>query len=390
MDIFLILSILAMMFLALVAWNIFAWPKVAGAGNATDTHTNSISVLIPARNEERYLPACLNAVLRQGAFVAEVLVYDDHSTDATARVIRDYAARDGRVRPVQSTALAEGWCGKNFACAQLARGARSDWVLFLDADARLADGAVARMIAEVRQRRLTLLSCWPGLTLLGFWEKALMPLLNFTVFTLFPAPLSLVRDDASLGLAHGACLLFHRQSYEAVGGHAAVRDQIFEDTRLAQLWRASGRRGLCLDGQDLVSVRMYGSFAEIWRGFQKNFFPAFRHQTSFWAFLALHATVFFAPFFLLGVSTNVVPAEACVLLMRAMLAARFRHPWWSVLLHPLSEAVLIALGLSSWWRCKSSKGVAWKGRVYLSGGANGADGAGGADRAEGASKASRA
>jgi hypothetical protein len=90
------------------------------------------------------------------------------------------------------------------------------------------------------------------------------------------------------------------------------------------------------------------------------------------------------------VSTNVVPAAACVLLMRAMLAARFRHPWWSVLLHPLSEAVLIALGLSSWWRCKSGKGVAWKGRVYLSGGANGADGAGGADRAEGASKASRA
>jgi glycosyltransferase involved in cell wall biosynthesis len=384
MDIFLILTIPAMMILALVAWNALAWPKVLGVGTAADIRPNSVSVLIPARNEERHLPACLDAVLRQGAVVVEVLVYEDHSTDATAYVIRDYAGRDGRVRPVQSAALAEGWCGKDFACAQLARAAQSDWMLFLDADARLADGAVVRMIAEARRRRLTLLSCWPGLTLCGFWEKALMPMLNFTVFTLFPAPLSLARDDASLGLAHGACLLVDRASYEAIGGHAAVRDQIFEDTRLAQLWRVSGRRGLCLDGQELVSVRMYGSFAEIWRGFQKNFFPAFRRQTSFWAFLALHATVFFAPFFLFGLSANVALAAVCVLLIRAMLAARFRHPWWSNLLHPVSEAVLIALGLSSWRRCKSGKGVAWKGRVYLS------DVAGGADGANGASKASRA
>jgi len=372
-DIFLILSVPAVMTLAVVAWNVIAWPKVSGVVNASDAQRKSVSVLIPARNEERHLPACLDAVLRQGAVVAEVLVYDDHSTDATGRVIRDYAARDGRVRLVQSAALAEGWCGKNFACAQMARAAQSDWMLFLDADARLADGAAARMIAQARRLRVTLLSCWPGLTLVSFWEKALMPMLNFTVFTLFPAPLSLARDDASLGLAHGACLLVHRQSYEAVGGHTAVRDQIFEDTRLAQLWRASGRRALCLDGQEVVSVRMYGSAAEIWRGFQKNFFSAFRRQTSFWGFLVLHSAIFFVPFPLLCMSANTALAAGCVLLMRAMLAARFHHPWGSILLHPVSEAILIAIGLSSWWRYKSGKGVAWKGRVYHSGGAGAAN-----------------
>jgi glycosyltransferase involved in cell wall biosynthesis len=361
MDHFIIIPIFAALILALVAWNVCAWPQVM---DTATTHPQSVAVLIPARNEEANLPACLASVLRQA--VAEILVYDDHSTDATAQVVRDYAAHDHRVRLLNGVPLADGWCGKTFACAQLAGAARADWLLFLDADARLADGAVARMLAEAERRCLTLLSCWPGLTLVSWWEKALMPMLNFVVFTLYPAPLSLLRQDAALGLAHGACLLVQRASYEAIGGHAAVRDQIFEDTRLAQLWRAGGKRGLCLDGQAVVRVRMYGSFGEIWRGFQKNFYPAFRHTASFWVFLALHAIIFLAPFFLLGWGGKAALAAACVLFMRALLALRFHHPWWSILVHPLSEVILIALGLSSWWRCRSGQGVAWKGRVYHS------------------------
>jgi chlorobactene glucosyltransferase len=154
-----------------------------------------------------------------------------------------------------------------------------------------------------------------------------------------------------------------------VGGHAAVRDEIFEDQRLAHLWRASGKRGLCLDGQGVVDVRMYSSLAEIWSGFQKNFFPAFRRESSFWGFLLLHATMFIAPFVML-IWTRAWPvwpimiAVACALAVRAMLVLRFGHPWLSVLLHPLAEAILLAIGLSSWLRCKSGRGVDWKGRRY--------------------------
>ncbi|MBS1788792.1 MAG: glycosyltransferase [Acidobacteria bacterium] len=363
MDALILLSALATGILALVAWNVFAWPKVSALA---DSLPQSLSILIPARNEEGNLPDCLHAASLQGETVAEILVYDDHSTDTTASIIRRFAERDSRVRLIPAKPLLEGWCGKNFACAQLAAEAKSEWLLFLDADARLTDTAAARMVAEATRRRLTFLSCWPELTLVGFWERALMPLLNFTVFTLFPAPLSLLRQDASLGLAHGACLLMHRATYHKLGGHGAVRDQIFEDTRLAQLWRERGERGLCLDGQDVVQVRMYDSLGDIWRGFQKNFFPAFRHETSFWAFLALHVSVFLAPFFLAFVNFNFLLIALLVLAMRALLSIRFRHPWWSVVLHPLGETILIAIGLSSWWRCKTGKGVAWKGRVYRS------------------------
>jgi chlorobactene glucosyltransferase len=344
--------------------NVLFWPRVRRTGS---TCLGQVSVLIPARNEEQNLGACLTAVLQQGGTVSEVLVYNDHSTDGTGPLIQTFAAADARVRALEPRPLAAGWCGKNFACAELARAAQAHWLLFLDADAQLLPNAVARMIAEAHARRLTMLSCWPGLALGSFWEKTLMPLLNLVVFSLFPGVLSLVRSEASLGLAHGACLLFERATYEKLGGHGAVRDQIFEDTRLAQLWRRRGERSLGLDGQDLVRVRMYHSLGEIWAGFQKNFFPAFQYEINFWLFWGLHATVFGAPFALIWWSGawGWRAAAGAVLLMRLLLAWRFKQPRWSVLLQPLAELLLLALGLSSWWRCKSGRGVAWKGREYL-------------------------
>src|SRR5262245_56540283 len=111
---------------------------------------------------------------------------------------------------------------------------------------------------------------------------------------------------------------------------------------------------------------MFCSLAGIWRGFQKNFFPAFRHESSFWGFLLLHATMFLAPFVMLIWirAWPILLAAALTLAIRALLVLRFGHPWLSVLLHPLAEAILIAIGLSSWLGCKSGRGVDWKGRRY--------------------------
>ncbi len=359
-----ILLIVTLVILAVTLANVALWPAVSRADQIS---RGTISILIPARNEETNLPACLDTVLRQGDSVTETLVYDDHSTDGTARVIAEFAGRDPRVRQVAAVSLPDGWCGKNFACHRLAAAAKGDRLLFIDADARLADGAATLMAGEMDRRRLTMLSCWPGLEMRGFWERVLMPMLNYVVFTIFPAPLSLILPNPSLALAHGACLMFDRRTYQALGGHAAVRDQIFEDTRLAQLWRARGARGLCLDGRRIARVRMYDSFGGIWRGFQKNFYPAFRNQSSFWAFMVFHAVFFLLPFFLLAVhpSIETLLPVSTILIIRLALAVRFHHPIWSVLFHPISETVMLAIGLSSWWRCRTGRGVSWKGREYL-------------------------
>jgi glycosyltransferase involved in cell wall biosynthesis len=295
-----------------------------------------------------------------------VLVYDDRSEDGTARVVLEAARRDSRVRLLPGRELPSGWCGKTFACARLAAAASADWLLFLDADARLAPAAVPRLLADAEERGVTLLSAWPRLVMHTFWERALMPLLNVLTFSAFPAPLSLHRKDPSLGLAHGACILVSRRAYESVGGHAAVRGELFEDSRLAQLWRARGHRGLCLDGQDIVRVRMYRTLREIWGGFRKNFYPAFRREGTFWGFLLLHASVFLLPMVLVIVRPGGIAFAALggLVVIRLVLAWRFGHPRWGLLLHPVAEAVLLGIALASWWRCRFGPGVEWKGRRY--------------------------
>jgi glycosyltransferase involved in cell wall biosynthesis len=364
----LLLLLIDVAILALVIWNTLAWPAPGVSG---DSCRETCSILIPARNEEKNLGECLDLAMHQGHSVMEIIVCNDHSEDATEKIVDIYTKTDSKVGMIHAGDLPQGWCGKNFACASLAAEARGDWLLFLDADARLSPDVVCRMIAEARQRECTFLSFWPGLVLESTWERVLMPMLNFVVFTLFPAALSLRRDDPSMGLAHGACMLIQRKEYEATGGHGMVFDKIFEDTGLARAWRAKGLRGFCLNGQDLVRVRMYDSLAGIWQGFQKNVFPAFAGERSFWFFMGFHTLCFLMPFlvlpwFVMGYWRlwPLGAAALCVLLMRAVQARQFLYPYWSMLFHPLAELVLIALGLSSWYHCRSGRGVLWKGRVY--------------------------
>ncbi len=371
------------MFVSVVAWsiasvavlsavvvlvNVLTWPAGRGGFNLRGLR---VSVLIPARNEESRIAQCLDTVLEQGNIVGEILVYNDHSTDATGEIVANYARKGPRVRSVDALPLPPNWCGKNYACFRLAHAAQSPWLLFIDADVRLAPRAVEAAVSEALRRNATMVSLWPRIAVGGLWEQILMPMLNFVVFTSYPTWLALKRTDASFGLAHGACILAHRDTYMRVGGHEVVRDEIFEDTRLARAWRQGGNSSICLDGQDLVCVRMYESVGEIWRGFQKNFYTAFHSRTMFWLFLVVHTCVFALPFLALPVS--IISGEgyaawtiavASILTARLALAVRFRQPAWTALFHPFAQSVLIVLGLSSWWRCASGKGVEWKGRSY--------------------------
>jgi chlorobactene glucosyltransferase len=364
----LILCTVGVLLLALMVYNMTGWPRVSR--NAGPGPLN-VSVLIPARNEEKNIAAALDGVLASHESVREILVYDDHSTDRTADIVRAFAGRPGGVRLIESQPRTDGWAGKPFACSRLAAEARGKWLLFVDADTLLQPGAIARIVTEAEQRGLTFLSCWPGLALHGFWEKALMPLLNFVVFTLFPAPLSVRMTLPSLGLAHGACILVRRAEYEQTGGHAMVKAELFEDTALARAWRAVGLSGLCLDGQDIVRVRMYDSLGGIWIGFQKNVYPAFRHEISFWLFWAFHFTFFVLPFVVAlaqlaaGFFSPAVWGAVCaVLLSRTSQVLRFGYPLWSVFLHPLAECALLAVALTAWYKCHSGRGIEWKGRTY--------------------------
>lgn len=353
--------------LAVVLYNARRWPRVRPAKFELKP---SVSVLIPARNEEANISRVLNSVLRQPG-VAEVLVYDDHSTDRTAARVMELAQVDPRVRLIPPEPLPPGWCGKTFACWQLTQHAKGPWLLFLDADVTLAPNAVPAIVRAAEEYRATFLSCWPGLDLQGLAENLFMPLLNFVVFSLFPAPLSLRRKMPSLGLAHGACILTDRASYFQIGGHSLVKAELFEDTALARAWRARGLWGVCLDGQDVVRVRMYESLGTIWRGFEKIAWPAFRHTLSFWLFVAWHFLAFVWPFgkaLGAGLAGTLAVVEwgsvLAAALARLVQALQFGYPVRYAWAHPIAECGLVAVALSSAIKCRLGRGVHWKGRRY--------------------------
>jgi chlorobactene glucosyltransferase len=357
-----LLSILGLLFFTTLL-NVLFWPKLQGGKPEI---IGTVSILIPARNEEVNIVSCLESITSQQNII-EVLVYNDHSTDETGALVKSFRQTHPLVRLIEPIDLPAGWTGKNFACYQLASHAKGEWLLFADADARFSEGAVAGMLSEAVNRKASFVSCWPGLEMRSFWEKLLMPLLNFFVFSTYPAPISFKHDMPSLGIAHGACIMMNRDVYHKIGGHSRVSNQIFEDTQLARLWREEKERSLCFDGQNIVKVRMYETLGEIWLGFQKNFYPGFKSSLSFWLFIIMHASLFLIPFLLFYISQYLLFMAFSVWLMRILLALRFKHPVWSALLHPLSESLLLALAISSWWQCISGKGVLWKGRSYLAG-----------------------
>jgi glycosyltransferase involved in cell wall biosynthesis len=336
------------------------------AQQRTITDDPSVSILIPARNEERTIAECLKSACLQGNLVREILVYDDQSTDSTAVIVQSWMERDKRIKLIHGVALPQSWYGKPHACYRLAEHARGEWLLFIDADVRLHKHAVSKLLATALNYRCSFLSAWPEVEMRTPVELLLMPMLNFYVFTLFPSPLQLLSNAPRYALAHGACILCRRAEYWDVGGHAAVRTDLFEDTALARLWRSHGHRGLCCDGRGIVQVRMYTRLREIWQGFEKNFFPGFRRKWMFFLVLTIHAIFFTAPFvgLLLSPSLPTTIASCAVLFSRVSLAIRFRHSCWSVLFHPLAELMLLALGISSFVRWQGRQGVVWKDRVY--------------------------
>jgi len=224
-----------------------------------------VSVIVPARNEEASLGACLESLTRQDGLSLEIIVVDDGSSDCTREIAQSFAG----VQVVDPGALPPGWSGKNNALVTGARHAHGQWLLFTDADTVHSPGSLARALAEAQQRGAALLSYSPQQEVRGIWEKAVMPVIFAELAVTYPP--SRVSDPRSpAAAANGQYLLISREAYDAVGGHAAVATSLLEDVALARAVKWSGRRIFFRYGGDAVRTRMYRSFAQLREGWTKN------------------------------------------------------------------------------------------------------------------------
>jgi glycosyltransferase involved in cell wall biosynthesis len=229
-----------------------------------------VSVIVPARNEEASLGACLESLVGQTGVTFEILVVDDHSTDRTREIAESFAAKEpGKVRVIEAGPLPQGWTGKNNAVATGVREARGEWLLFTDADTVHLLGSLARAVKEAEENQAEMLSYSPEQIAVSFWEVATLPVVFAELARQYPP--AKVSDPASpIAAANGQYILIRREAYDAVGGHAAVAGEILEDVALARAVKAAGRKIRFRYADDAVRTRMYRNFRQLREGWTKN------------------------------------------------------------------------------------------------------------------------
>ncbi len=227
-----------------------------------------VSVVVPARDEERGVRAAIASLAAQGYGPLEVIVIDDESSDATAAEAR--AAATDRVRVVEGKPVPSGWVGKSWACHQGYELAQGAWLLFTDADVRHAPDTVGRSLALVQGRCAAGVSVLPLIETRGLVEQAIQPAAAVLIRS-FVAPGPFVRWPRSpVAIAAGGFILLSRAAYEGVGGHEAMRHELVDDQMLAVRLKAAGTPLALAGSGGRVRVRMYIGARETLRGWRKN------------------------------------------------------------------------------------------------------------------------
>lgn len=334
-----------------------------------------ISVCVPARNEAPNIAACLESLARQDYPDFEVIMLDDCSEDETLAIAQRFAAGYPNIQVMQGEPLPPGWIGKPHACHQMGQRATGDWLLFTDADTVFSPKALSTALRLAEVREADLLSGLPGLRTVGIWERLSVPMLGVNGCGCLSMWAVSRPGLPWYAAASGAFLFFRREAYERLGGHEAVADHIVEDLQMARLVKKHRMRLVMTDITDLVWVRMYTSFHEVWEGFTKNFAKAFPGGMIFLA-IAFLFTFFLVPFFsficgpLMGWGfhesfTLPLIQIASMAWLRAMVDRRVGCPdLGAMLMSPLAAVFVSLIGLRSWSRMLLRQSTPWRNRSY--------------------------
>lgn len=386
-------------------------------GREQATELPLVSILVPARNEEdRVLREAIGSMLAQDYPNIEIIVVNDRSTDRTQEILEELAARDSRLRVVQGQEPPPGWLGKPFALHQALAVARGEWILSIDADILLHRATVRKALALATRFRCDALSLLPRMDYVSFWDHVIEPqalnllrlgMLVGSVKARFrwatvqpssqpvapkPTPgeiafhplyfLSAYVGDQAFTI--GAFTLIRRDALDAVGGYAAIRSEVMDETILGIRLHRRGFRVFAVEGAHLIHTPARVKFSELWEAYSRVICPAVGRNPLVLGASAVAAGVLtLLPVITLGaalllgvgrlsqpVPGILLPAAMAYLAMvavGALLSEEDRHPSIYHIFSFVGYAVFIAIAVSSVWRRYAHRDVVWKGRPVYSG-----------------------
>lgn len=331
------------------------------------TASGAISAIVPARNEEAVIAACIESLASQPE-IAEIIAVNDQSSDRTLEILQELAWRIPRLCVVDATVPPAGWVGKNHACWIGAQQAKGEWLLFTDADAVTSEGAAGKALALAAEHQAALVSFSPEQVLKTWYEKALIPFVYVRLAQKFS--FDQVNDPKSAdAAANGQFLMVRRDTYQTAGGHAAVHGEVLEDVAIARRVKGNGGRIWFGYSDGAVRVRMYRSFTAMWEGWKKNLFVLMGGTTGA-VFSEFESTFpwMIIVVLLIGIKMPIALFAGVVLLLLRQLSyglalTRNQFPF-KFIMYYLPAVFLYAGALWASHESYAKGKVSWKGREY--------------------------
>lgn len=333
-----------------------------------------VSVLVPARNEEDNIEACVRSLLGQQYPNFEVRVLDDHSTDRTWRILQQLATEDKHLTLLKGDPLSADWLGKHWACHQLAQTAPGELLLFTDADTRHHPLTLQNSVTALIIEKADLLTAMPFEEVVTWGEKLVVPLIPWSIFSFVPLALAYRLKYSALSATIGQFMLFRREAYLKIGGYKAVRNHAVDDLALGRRIKARGLRWRLVDGGQRIRCRMYHNFSQVYQGLSKNLFATFEYKIPQFLFVWLWlGFVFWGPWVILtlGLAGVQFPPYSLILAIIAAGVAlflwgithwRFAFPQYLTLLYPITILLSVIIALNSMVLTLTNRAT-WKDRA---------------------------
>jgi chlorobactene glucosyltransferase len=336
----------------------------------------SVSILVPARNEEKSIRNCVRSLLEQDYPSYDVTILDDQSSDSTPAILEQMAIEHPQLKVVAGTPPQKGFSGKNWACTQLANYAQGDLLLFTDADTIFNQKALKQLVSGMLGEKADLLTGLPHQQLGSWGERFFVPFFSWAILCFVPLWLAYRNRLPGLSSAVGQMMLFNRHAYFKIGGHENLGLVIVEDLELARRIKAAGFRWRVMNITDMVACRMYCSSKDAFAGFSKNLFACFgfRLLPFLFAYIWL-GLLFLEPFFILATKLLGIAQTASLIELGVCIGLSFMvwclpyielgFPPLLSLLYPITMIANEVVALKS--LIDSVRGrLSWKGRLLTS------------------------
>jgi chlorobactene glucosyltransferase len=339
-----------------------------------------VSVILPARNEGRYIARCLDSLLGQDYPNFEIIAINDSSTDRTGEIMKAYTANDLRVIHIDASPKPEGWTGKNWACYQGYLRARGELLMFTDADSKHSPSAMSLAVGHIVSQNLEALTAVPRLICNDFWTKMTLPVLATFLHTRF-SPIRVNDPNTKTGYFFGSFFIITRSTYEAIGTHEGVKEELVEDGALGGKVKASKFRMKMVRGESQIDAVWARDLPTLWQGLRRFMIPVY-YQDKVDAYM-MAATVFFilfAPFaslpylpvasfagnisfqMLLGLQISAIALIMLTTAVQCRLAI-FESPVYAFAA-PLSGVLISLSFISAIVDAKKKGAVSWRDRNY--------------------------